>query len=29
MIALTGYDLNSFYSDSYNVIEGYDEKDFL
>ena len=29
MLALTGYDLNSFYSDSYNVIEGYDEKDFL
>ena len=29
MIALTGYDLNSFYSDSYNTIEGYDEKDFL
>ncbi len=29
MISLTGYDLSTFYSDSYNVIDGFDEKDVL
>jgi len=29
LMELTGYDLNNFYNDSYNIIEGYDERDFL
>jgi putative transposase len=29
LMELTGYDLKNFYQGSYNVIEGFDEKDFL
>ena len=29
LMELTGYDLSQFYEDSYNTIEGYDERDFL
>lgn len=29
LMDLTGYDLDNFYSDSYKVIEDFDEKDFL
>ncbi len=29
MLSLTGYDLSTFYNDSYNVIEGFDDKNFL
>ena len=29
LMDLTGYDLNTFYQDSYNVIDDFDERDFL
>ena len=29
LMELTGYDLKNFYNDSYNVIDDFDEKDFL
>ena len=29
LMELTGYDLKNFYEDSYNIIEGFDEGDFL
>ncbi len=29
LMELTGYDLKNFYSDSYNIIDGFDEKGFL
>ena len=29
LMELTGYDLKFFYNDSYNIIDGFDERDFL